>query len=157
VIATVGVDPVGGRHRWTNGCDYRCLNGCAHETSVPQRAAYPFPVPDFADDTSSELERKVKPLMITAGVETISYLVLAYCWLVAHSDVGVAIAGFFHGLIWMAFVGMLVFIRADIGWTWGYTALVVATGPVGGVLVFARLKQTPRAALVPPRSPHAGR
>jgi hypothetical protein len=114
-------------------------------------------VPDFADDSSSELERKVKPLMIAAVVETFSYLVLAYFWLVAQSDVGVAIAGSIHGLIWMAFVGMLVFIRADIGWTWGYAALVVVTGPVGGVLVFARLKQTPRAALVPPRPPNAGR
>jgi hypothetical protein len=114
-------------------------------------------VPDFADDPSSELERKITPLMIAAVVETISYLVLAYFWLIAQSATGVAVTGALHGTIWMAFVGMLFFIRDDIGWTWQYVALVVVTGPVGGVLVFARLKQTPRAALVLPPSPPAGR
>jgi hypothetical protein len=114
-------------------------------------------VPDFADDTSSELERKVKPLMIVAVVETISYLVLAYFWLIAQSDTGIAVAGSLHGTIWMAFVGMLFFIRADIGWTWEYVVLAVVTGPIGGVLVFTRLRRTPRAALAPPRSPNAGR
>ena len=114
-------------------------------------------MPDFADDPRSELERKVKPLMIMAVVETFTYLLLAYFWLIAQNDVGVAITGFFHGLIWMAFVGMTLFIRPDIGWTWQYVALVVVTGPIGGVLVFARLRQTPRAALVPRPSPAGDR
>lgn len=114
-------------------------------------------MPDYADDTSSELERKAKALMVASVVETFTYLLLAYFWLIAQNDVGVAITGFFHGLIWMAFVAMTVIIRPDIGWTWEYTALVVVTGPVGGLLVFTRLRQTPRATLVPPRSPDAGR
>jgi len=114
-------------------------------------------VPDFADDPSSELERKARALRFVALLETVTYLLLAYFWLVAHNTAMKAIVGFFHGLVWMAFVAMTLLIREDIGWTWGYTALVIVTGPVGGVLVWWRLRTTPRAVLVPPRSPSAGR
>jgi len=114
-------------------------------------------VTDFADEQGSELQRKARSLAVVALVETVTYLVLAYCWLIARSDAGTAITGFFHGLIWMAFVGMTVLIREDIGWTWGYVALVVVTGPVGGVLVWARLRRTPRAELAAPRPRPEGR
>ena len=114
-------------------------------------------MPDFADDPGSELERKAHALMWVALTETVTYLLLAYFWLIAPNDAAKAITGFFHGLVWMAFVGMTVLIREDIGWTWGYTALVVLTGPIGGLLVFARIRSMPREALVPPRSPAAGR
>ena len=43
-------------------------------------------------------------------------------------------------MIWLAFVAMVVIIKPKIGWSWGYVALVVLTGPIGGVLVFARLQ-----------------
>jgi hypothetical protein len=114
-------------------------------------------VPDFADDTSSELERKSKALAVMALVETASYLVLFYFWVVAPNDTIRRVLGFVHGLVWMAFVAMTVIIRADIGWTWAYVALVVLTGPVGGVLVFARIRRTPREVLVPPRPTVPGR
>jgi hypothetical protein len=112
-------------------------------------------VPDFADDTSSELERKSKALAVMALLETFTYLVLFYFWIVAPNDAAKRVVGFFHGLVWLSFVAMTVIIRSDIGWTWAYTALVVLTGPVGGVLVFTRIRRTPREVLVPPRS-HAG-
>ncbi len=114
-------------------------------------------MPDFADDAGSELERKARALMVVALVETVTYLVLAFCWLVLRSDAGTAVTGFFHGLIWMAFVGMVALIREDLGWTWGYVVLVVVTGPVGGVLVWARLRRTPRAELAAPRPRPVGR
>jgi hypothetical protein len=114
-------------------------------------------VPDFADDPSSELERKAKALKFIALFETVTYLLLAYFWLIAQNDAMKAIIGFFHGLVWMTFVAMTVIIRPDVGWTWGYTALVVVTGPIGGVLVWWRLRTTPRAALVPHRSPAGDR
>jgi len=113
-------------------------------------------VPDFADDPSSELERKAKALSVMALVETASYLLLFYFWVVAPNDVVRKIVGFFHGLVWLAFVSMVVLIREGIGWTWAYTALVVLTGPIGGVLVFARIRRTPRDVLVPQRSHAAG-
>ena len=61
--------------------------------------------------------------------------------------------GFFHGLVWMAFVAMTVIIRPDIGWTWGYTALVVLTGPIGGSAGVVAAAATPRELLVPHASP----
>jgi hypothetical protein len=109
-------------------------------------------VPDFADDTSSELERKSKALAVMALLESCTYLVLFYFWIVAPDDVARRVVGFVHGLVWLAFVAMTVIIRPDIGWTWAYTALVVLTGPIGGVLVFMRIRRTPREVLVPPRS-----
>lgn len=114
-------------------------------------------MPDFADDTSSELERKAKALAVMALVETFSYLVLFYFWVIAPDDVVRKVVGFFHGLVWLAFVSMVVLIRNEIGWTWAYTVLVVVTGPIGGLLVFARIKRTPREVLVPPRPRVEGR
>jgi hypothetical protein len=109
-------------------------------------------VPDFLEDTSSELERKSKALSVMALLESVTYCVLFYFWIVAPSVAGKALAGFVHGLVWLAFVAMTVIIRPDIGWTWGYTALVILTGPIGGILVFIRIRRTPREVLVPPPS-----
>src|SRR4029453_16874345 len=106
------------------------------------------------EDTSSELERKSKALSVMALFETVTYCVLFYFWIISPSVAGKALAGFVHGLVWLAFVAMTVIIRPDIGWTWAYTALVVLTGPLGGLLVFTRIRRTPREVLVPPR-PHA--
>ena len=109
-------------------------------------------VPDFVDDTSSELERKSKALAVMALFEAVTYCVLFYFWIVAPNVAGKALAGFVHGLVWLAFVAMTVIIRPDIGWTWGYNALVILTGPIGGILVFIRIRRTPRELLVPPQS-----
>jgi hypothetical protein len=114
-------------------------------------------VPDFVEDTSSELERKSKALSVMALFESVTYCVLFYFWIISPSVAGKALAGFVHGLVWLAFVAMTVIIRPDIGWTWGYTALVILTGPIGGVLVFIRIRRTPREVLVPPRAPAEGR
>jgi hypothetical protein len=114
-------------------------------------------VPDFVEDTSSELERKSKALSVMALFESVTYCVLFYFWIISPSVGGKALAGFVHGLVWLAFVAMTVIIRPDSGWTWGYTALVILTGPIGGLLVFIRIRRTPREVLVPPRAPAEGR
>ena len=113
-------------------------------------------MPDFLEDPSSELERKSKALSVMALFESVTYCVLFYFWVVSPSVAGKALAGFVHGLVWMAFVAMTVIIRPDIGWTWGYTALVILTGPIGGILVLVRIRRTPREVLVPPRVPAEG-
>jgi hypothetical protein len=97
-------------------------------------------VTDFADDPLTEAERMAKALKVVALVETVTYLVLAYFWLVQPSTAGKALAGSVHGMVWLAFVAMVVFIKPKIGWSWSYVVLVVVTGPIGGVLVFARLQ-----------------
>jgi hypothetical protein len=119
--------------------------------------AYPATVPDFADDDSSELERKSRALRFMALFESVTYVVLFYFWIIQPNDAGKAITGFVHGLVWLSFVAMTVIIRPEIGWTWGYTAVVILTGPIGGVMVWWRLRRTPREALVHPRPPETGR
>jgi hypothetical protein len=114
-------------------------------------------MPDFADDPSSELERKARALMVMALLETVSYVTLFWFWIVQPHDAVKAVVGSVHGLVWLAFVAMTVIIRADIGWSWLYTAVVVVTGPIGGVMVFTRLRRTPRAVLVPHASQPEGR
>jgi hypothetical protein len=103
-------------------------------------AGYLLGVTDFADDPVTEAERMAKALKIMALVETVTYLLLAYFWLIAQSDTGKKVVGSVHGMVWLAFVAMVVIIKPKLGWSWGYVALVVLTGPIGGVLVFARLQ-----------------
>ena len=62
-----------------------------------------------------------------------------------------------HGLVWMAFVAMTVLIREEIEWTWGYTILVIVLGPIGGIMVWWRLRTTPREVLLGRQSPVADR
>jgi hypothetical protein len=97
-------------------------------------------VPDFADDTSSELERKARALSVVALVETVSYLLLFYMWQIAKSDPGTAIVGSFHGMIWLAFCAMVIMIAPALKWSWWYVAIVIVTGPVGALLVWWRLR-----------------
>jgi inner membrane protein involved in colicin E2 resistance len=117
--------------------------------------AYPARVPDFANDDSSELERKARALRFMALFESVTYVVLFYFWIIQPNDAGKAITGFVHGLVWMAFVAMTVLIREEIGWTWGYTILVIVLGPIGGIMVWWRLRTTPREVLLGRQSPAA--
>ncbi|MFN8037118.1 MAG: DUF3817 domain-containing protein [Acidimicrobiia bacterium] len=97
-------------------------------------------MPDFADDPTTELDRKARALMWVAAIETVSYLSLLACML-AGSSVGVKLVGSVHGMIAMAFGAMVLLITRDMQWTWGYAALVILTGPIGGVLVFERIRR----------------
>jgi integral membrane protein len=98
-------------------------------------------VPDFADDPSSELERKAKALSIVSLVETVSYLLLFYFWQIGKSDAGTAIVGSVHGMIWLTFCAMVIMITPAMRWSWWYTALAIVTGPVGALLVWFRLRR----------------
>jgi Domain of unknown function (DUF3817) len=98
-------------------------------------------VTDFADDTSTELERKARALSVVALVETCSYLLLFYFWQIAKSDTGTAIVGSLHGMIWLAFCAMVVMIAPALRWTWLYVVVVIVTGPFGALMVWARLRR----------------
>lgn len=97
-------------------------------------------MPDFVDDPVTEAERMAKALKVVALVETVTYLVLAYFWIVVPDTAGKAIAGSVHGIVWLAFVAMVVLIKPKTTWSWWYVVLVIVTGPIGGLLVFARLQ-----------------
>jgi hypothetical protein len=95
-------------------------------------------VVDFADDTSTELERKAQALKWVSLVETVSYLVLAWFWLSGNST-GTAVTGSLHGTIWLAFAAMVVMITGQMEWGWKFTALAILLGPLGSLLVYWRI------------------
>ena len=98
-------------------------------------------MPDFADDTSTELERKAAALRWVCVVETVSYAIL-FAFMVAGSRVGVRLFGSVHGTIFLLFAAMVLGIRSQMGWTWTYAAIVLVTGPIGAVIVYRRLSHS---------------
>lgn len=110
---------------------------------------------DFADDPTTELERKARALSVVALVETCSYLLLFYFWQIAKSGTGTAIVGSLHGMIWLAFCAMVIMIAPAMRWTWLYAAVVIVTGPIGAILVWWRIRHdgVPDAADAPVTRP----
>ena len=104
-------------------------------------------VPDFVDDPTTELERKARALSWTALTESITYCLLFYFWIISPNAAGKAIVGSVHGMIWLAFCSMVVMITKDIGWSWKYSIAVIVLGPIGGVMVWERIRRegVPRA------------
>jgi len=98
-------------------------------------------VPDFADDPTTELERKARALSWVALTETVTYLVLFYFWIVSPNAAGKAITGSVHGMVWLTFVAMVVMITSDMGWSWKYSIAVIVLGPIGGIMVWERIRR----------------
>ena len=44
-------------------------------------------------------------------------------------------------MVWLTFCSMVVMIASDMRWSWKYVALVIVTGPVGGILVWDRIRR----------------
>ena len=98
-------------------------------------------VPDYADDPTTELERKARALSWTALTESVTYCLLFYFWIISPNVAGKAIVGSIHGMIWLAFCSMVVMITKDIGWSWKYSIAVIVLGPIGGVMVWERIRR----------------
>ena len=64
-------------------------------------------MPDFADSTTTELERKIPPLRVVALTETVTYCVLAFFWLSGNRP-GRLLMGSAHGMVAMAFAAMVI-------------------------------------------------
>lgn len=97
-------------------------------------------VPDFADSPTTELERKVATLRVTALIETVSYLILLSFW-VGGSDVGTKLFGSVHGMVFLAFAAQVLGVRSPMGWTWSYAATSIVLGPVGSAMVYDRIRR----------------
>lgn len=108
------------------------------------------PVADFADDTTSELERKIKALEIVALIEGVSYIGLFAFW-VSGNVVGTKLFGSIHGWIFIAFSLMVAGVRKPMRWTWPFAVAAVVTGPLGAILVWWRIRTrgVPDAARMP--------
>ena len=67
--------------------------------SVP----YSWPgVPDFADSTTTELERKLVPLRWASLTETVTYCILFFFWVTGNRP-GRLLMGSIHGMVFLAF------------------------------------------------------
>lgn len=95
---------------------------------------------DFADSTTTELERKLVPLRWASLSETVTYCILFFFWVTGNRP-GRLLMGSIHGMIFLAFAAMVLGVRAEMGWTWKWTAAVIILGPAGALMVYARLKR----------------
>jgi Domain of unknown function (DUF3817) len=118
----------------------RCDRGDRVPDIVPPHPTLPG-VPDFADEETTELERKARALSWVALTETVTYLVLFYFWIVNPNVAGKAITGSIHGMVWLSFVAMVVMITSDMGWSWRYSVAVIVLGPIGGIMVWERIRR----------------
>ena len=97
-------------------------------------------MPDFADSTTTELERKLVPLRWAAVTETFTYCILFFFWVIGNRP-GRLLMGSLHGMIFLAFAAMVLGVRAEMGWTWKYAIAVIVLGPVGSLMVYSRLRR----------------
>ena len=98
-------------------------------------------MPDFADDTGTELERKARALSWTAFAESVTYTILFIFWIIIPNTAGKAITGSVHGMVWLAFCAMTIMITQEMKWSWKYTTTVIVLGPIGGLMVWARIRR----------------
>lgn len=97
-------------------------------------------VPDFADDTTTELERKAKALKVMCIIETVSYLVLFAFWVTAN-PVGTKIFGAIHGQVFILFAAMVIGMHKPMRWSLRFVAAALLTGPVGAVIVYEHFRR----------------
>jgi len=97
-------------------------------------------VPDFADSTTTELERKLVPLRWASLTESVTYCVLFFFWVTSNRP-GRLLMGSAHGMVAMAFAAMVLGVRAEMGWTWKYAVAAIALGPFGALMVYSRLRR----------------
>jgi hypothetical protein len=97
-------------------------------------------MPEFADATTTELERRLGPLKVVAVVESLTYVSLLYFWL-SGNRVGTLLLGSMHGMVVCAFAGMLLLIFRAVGWSLPFVVFAIVTGPIGAAVVFERLRR----------------
>ena len=97
-------------------------------------------MPDFADDPKTELERKAEQLKWVALIETTTYILL-FALEILDNVPATKITGFFHGWIFIVFAVMVVWIWPSMGWRWYWIPLALLTGPVGGILLYEKIRR----------------
>src|SRR5579883_217963 len=97
-------------------------------------------MPDFAGDTTTELERKLAPMKIVSLVEAGMCALAAVFWAIG-SRVAQLLLWSAHGTVVMAFAGMVLFGFRPLGWSVRFAVFAVLTGPIGAIAVFLRLRR----------------
>lgn len=78
-------------------------------------------------------------------LETVSFIALLAV-MIAGSEAGVSTVGMVHGLLFAAYAVVVFMWREALGWSAGFAALAVLTGPIGAIIALERLRRD-RAAL----------
>ena len=73
-------------------------------------------------------------------VETVSFAALLWM-MVSGNEQGVSIVGAIHGFLFLAYAILVVRDRESFGWSWGFVAAAVLTGPIGPILVLEKLRR----------------
>jgi hypothetical protein len=97
-------------------------------------------VPEFADATTTELERRLGPLKVVCVVESLTYVFLLYFWL-SGNRVGTLLVGSMHGMVVCGFAGMLFMVYKPLRWSLKFALFALVTGPLGAVIALERLRR----------------
>ncbi len=95
---------------------------------------------DFADDTTTEIERKAKALRVVCVVETVSYAALFAVW-VSGRPLATKILGAIHGQFFLLFAAMVLGMWRPMRWSWRFLAAALLTGPIGAVVVYEHFRR----------------
>ena len=112
------------------------------------------PMVEFADDTSTELERRARALSVLCIVETLSYALLAFFWITGNT-IGIRVFGTFHGVVFLGFAAMVIMIYRPMEWDWKLAVFALVTGPIGAIVIFEVIRRhgvpvAKRRAAIPP-------
>lgn len=91
-------------------------------------------------ESNSQSSVETLRLRAVSVLETLSFLVLL-AMMFAGNEGGVSFTGAVHGFLFLAYAILVLRDREHFGWTWGFTALAILTGPVGAILVLERLRR----------------
>lgn len=83
---------------------------------------------------------RFRPLRIVSIAEATTYLVLLGAAVLKRTndvEIGVTIMGPIHGVLYLAYVALILVNRTDMGWSWlkGLAAMVLGAVPFGGYWV----------------------
>ncbi len=82
----------------------------------------------------------VARLRLISLLETASFLALLLMMIVG-SENGVSVVGMLHGLLFLGYALLVLLNRTELGWSWAFAILVIATGPLGAIIVLERLRR----------------
>jgi len=90
-------------------------------------------------EAPTETASAARLLRLVSVLETISFVVLLFM-MFTHNEAGVSVVGATHGFLFLAYALLVVRDREAYGWSWGFVALAILTGPLGAIVVLERLR-----------------
>ena len=92
--------------------------------------------------TAEARSKAVGQLRIVSILETLSFIGLLIM-MFTENESGVSILGAIHGFLFLAYAIIVLKDREILGWSLGFTAVAILTGPLGAILVLERLRREP--------------